>query len=97
MEDRIPDELLAKVEPEWKEDILKYVDGKDVHQEFLDHLDDCIPCNQFVNYVYKEAVRALEEVAKLLHQEREKRKAEELKNAGFLKRLLIRFLYWTGQ
>lgn len=90
-EQRIPDEFLAKVEPEWKEDMLKFLDTGESRQEFMDHLDgNCVPCSVLLDHVLLKDSIAMLEIFKIIKKEREetkRKREEELKKCGFWKRL----------
>ena len=88
---RVPDAMLAKVEPEWRGVIEKFIATAEYPPEFEEHLDNgCDACLTGVNWAYKHDMDALRGVSKIIQQERE----EKLKKMGFWKRLLYRI---TGQ
>lgn len=99
-DERVPDEILAKVEPEWREDMLKLLNTGEARKEFLNHIDsNCTPCVDLIAHVLKRDCEAFRAIAKILQEEREKAKRkreEELKKLGLVKRLWYRFLYFMG-
>lgn len=94
-EERIPAEMLAKVEPEWKEDMLQFLNEGRARKEFLDHLDldTCSSCNALVDHVLDKDAVCFQNLAKSLREAQEARKREreeKLKKCGFWRHLWYR-------
>lgn len=89
-EKRIPDEMLARVEPEWRDELVKFCDTGDARQEFFAHLDDCVPCRGVLGTIYNRDLESLQAVAAMIQEgceETKRKREEELKKCGFWKRL----------
>lgn len=90
---------MAEVEPEWKKDFEDFIGQGVARKEFLDHVDICTNCQKAIEEAYEESVKGLEQIAKMIQEERAeaKRKREEkLAKLGPLKRCWHRLLYFTG-
>lgn len=95
MGDHVLEEMLAKVEPKWRENMREFLDTGEWSLEFSEHLDNdgCENCLALVHYVYERDIEALRRVGGLIQKEREetkRKREEELKKMGFWKRLWYR-------
>lgn len=94
-EERIPDVMLARVEPVWKDDMLQFLNEGEARKEFLDHLelDTCSSCNALVDHVFEKDAIRFQNLIKSLREALEARKwkrEEKLGKCGFWKRFWYR-------